>query len=66
MAKRKTRVIARQRTVVVYRDGKVGYYSRDRVEGGVSPIYSTEANLSVARAARAGADGARGRWPAAS
>jgi hypothetical protein len=37
MAKRKRRILARTRTVVVYRDGVVGYYSRDRVEGGISP-----------------------------
>jgi hypothetical protein len=68
MAKRKKRTLARTRTVVVYRNGVVGYYSRDRVEGGISPIYSTQANLEAARSARAEAtaSGASRRWPAAS
>ncbi len=67
MAQRKKRTLARTRTVVVYRDGQVGYYSRDRVSGGVSPIYATEATLAAARIARAEetATGARRRWPAA-
>jgi len=60
--------MARTRTVVVYRDGVVGYYSRDRVEGGVSPIYSTEAILGAARAdhAEGVASGTKKRWTAAS
>ena len=65
MARRKTRVMARERTVVVYRDGKIGYYSRDRVEGGISPIYSTNAVLTAARQERAGTEGTRRKWPAA-
>jgi len=67
MAKRKKRTLARTRTVVVYRDGVVGYYSRDRVEGGISPIYSTEAILAAARAARVEAtvSGTSRRWAAA-
>jgi hypothetical protein len=68
MAKRKKRTLARTRTVVVYRNGVLGYYARDRVEGGISPTYSTEAILSAARVARAQAtaSGARARWTAAS
>lgn len=68
MAKRKKRTLARTRTVVVYRAGIVGYYSRDRVAGGISPIYSTEAILAAARTARAeaAASGASRRWVAAS
>lgn len=68
MAKRKKRTLARTRTVVVYRAGIVGYYSRDRVAGGISPIYSTEAILAAARTARAeaGASGTSRRWTAAS
>ena len=68
MAKRKKRTLARTRTVVVYRDGVVGYYSRDRVEGGISPIYATQAMLAAARIARteATASGAARRWVAAS
>ena len=50
MARRKKRTLARTRTVVVYRDGVVGYYSRDRVEGGISPTYTTPAILEAARA----------------
>lgn len=65
MAKRKVRAIDRLRTVTVYRDGKVGYYSRDRLEGGISPMYSSDAQLTAARATRAGTDGNRGKWPAA-
>ena len=67
MAKRKKRTLARTRTVVVYRDGVVGYYSRDRVAGGVSPVYATEALLAAARSARAeaAASGATRRWAAA-
>ena len=66
MAKRKKRTLARTRTVVVYRDGAVGYYSRDRVAGGISPIYATEAILAAARSAReeATARGATRRWAA--
>ena len=68
MAKRKKRTLARTRTVVVYRAGIVGYYSRDRVAGGISPIYSTEAILAAARTARAEAEasGTSRRWTAAS
>jgi hypothetical protein len=68
MARRKKSTLARTRTVVVYRDGVVGYYSRDRVAGGISPIYSTEANLEAARSARAEAtaNGTSRRWTAAS
>ncbi|MCU1277154.1 MAG: hypothetical protein JWM53_700 [bacterium] len=68
MAQRKKRTAARTRTVVVYRDGVVGYYSRDRVAGGISPIYRTEAILAAARTARAEATatGATARWTAAS
>jgi hypothetical protein len=68
MAKRKNRTLARTRTVVVYRDGVVGYYSRDRVEGGCSPTYTTEANLAAARAdhAEGVASGTKRRWTAAS
>jgi hypothetical protein len=68
MAKRKRRsTLVRTRTVVVYREGKVGYYSRDRVEGGISPIYSTEAILAAARATRGEpTTGKSGRWPAVS
>lgn len=64
MAQRKKRTLARTRTVVVYRAGVVGYYSRDRVAGGISPIYTTEAILGAARAARAeaAASGASRRW----
>jgi hypothetical protein len=53
--------------VVVYRDGVIGYYSRDRVAGGISPTYSTEAILAAARTARAEptATGAPARWAAA-
>ena len=60
--------MARTRTVVVYRDGVVGYYSRDRVEGGISPIYKTEAILAAARAdhAEGVASGTPRRWTAAS
>lgn len=67
MAKRKKRTLARTRTVVVYRNGVVGYYSRDRVAGGISPIYSTQAILAAARSARteAAATGATRRWAAA-
>ncbi len=67
MARRRKRSLARTRTVVVYRDGVVGYYSRDRVAGGMSPIYSTEANLAAARTARSAAatSGASSRWMAA-
>jgi hypothetical protein len=63
MAKRKVRAIDRLRTVTIYRDGKIGYYSRDRLEGGISPIYTTDAQLAQARVTRAGSDGNRGRWP---
>jgi hypothetical protein len=68
MAKRKKRTLTRTRTVVVYRDGVVGYYSRDRVEGGISPIYTSEAILAAARAdhAEGAASGTRRRWTAAS
>jgi len=68
MPSRKRRIIARTRTVVVYRNGVVGYYSRDRVEGGMSPIYPTEALLVAARDARteATASGAKCRWTAVS
>lgn len=68
MAKRKKRTLARTRTVVVYRAGVVGYYSRDRVAGGISPVYSSEAILATARAARAeaAASGTSRRWTAAS
>jgi hypothetical protein len=68
MPKRKKRTLARTRTVVVYREGVVGYYSRDRVAGGISPIYSTEAILAAARVARAEAtaNGGSRRWVAAS
>ena len=67
MARRKGNTLARTRTVVVYREGVVGYYSRDRVAGGSSPIYSTEANLAAARNARAEAtaNGTSRRWTAA-
>jgi len=67
MARRKKRTLARTRTVVVYRDGVIGYYSRDRVAGGISPTYSTEAILAAARAARAEAtaSGTTARWAAA-
>jgi len=67
MARRKKRTLTRTRTVVVYRDGVIGYYSRDRVAGGISPTYSTEAILAAARAARAEptATGATARWAAA-
>ena len=67
MARRKRRKMARTRTVVVYRDGVLGYYSRDRVEGGMSPIYSTEAILAAARAdhAEGVASGTKRRWTAA-
>ena len=66
MARRKRHPLARTRTVVVYRAGVVGYYSRDRLEGGISPIYSTEANLAAARSARAEAtaSGTSRRWAA--
>jgi hypothetical protein len=66
VARRKKRILARMRTVVVYRNGVVGYYSRDRVAGGISPTYSTEAILAAARAARAEATatGAIRRWAA--
>jgi hypothetical protein len=63
MAKRKVRAIDRLRTVTVYRDGKIGYYSRDRLEGGISPTYATDAQLATARVTRAGSDGTRGKWP---
>jgi hypothetical protein len=68
MPSRKRRIIARSRTVVVYRNGVVGYYSRDRVEGGMSPIYPTEALLVAERNARteATASGAKRRWTAVS
>jgi hypothetical protein len=68
MAKRKKRTLARTRTVVVYREGVVGYYSRDRVEGGISPIYATEALLASARAdhAQGAASGTKRRWATAS
>jgi hypothetical protein len=68
MAKRKKRTLARTRTVVVYRDGVVGYYSRDRVGGGISPIYPTEAILAAARIARAEttASGTTRQWAASS
>jgi hypothetical protein len=68
MKRRKKQGVDRTRTVVVYRDGVVGYYSRDRVGGGTSPVYSSEAILAAARAARAEATttGASRRWPAAS
>ncbi|HEX7703555.1 MAG TPA: hypothetical protein VF403_22600, partial [Kofleriaceae bacterium] len=68
MTKRKNRTLRRTRTVVVYRDKKLGYYSRDRVAGGMSPIYSTEANLVAARLVRAETTptGTKGRWPAVS
>ncbi|MDB4968975.1 MAG: hypothetical protein JWN44_4664 [Myxococcales bacterium] len=65
MARRKTGPMTRLRTVVVYQDGKVGYYSRDRIEGGISPVYSSDANLVAARIVRAGTDGSKGHWPAA-
>lgn len=67
MARRRKRSLARTRTVVIYRNGVIGYYSRDRIEGGISPIYSTEAILAVARSARADAtvSGASRRWAAA-
>jgi hypothetical protein len=67
MARRKKSAVARTRTVVVYRDGVIGYYSRDRIEGGISPIYSTPANLTEARTARAEATaaGTSRRWAAA-
>ena len=67
MARRKRSRLARTRTVVVYRGGVVGYYSRDRLSGGISPIYSTEANLDAARSARveATANGTSRRWTAA-
>lgn len=67
MASRKKSRLARTRTVVVYRDGVVGYYSRNRLTGGISPIYSTEANLAAARNARAeaAANGTSRRWTAA-
>lgn len=66
MAKRKNRKMARVRTVTVYSAGKVGYYSRDRVEGGASPTYSTLATLEDARRVRGDADaaGSHVRWPA--
>jgi hypothetical protein len=68
MKRRKKQGAERTRTVVVYRDGVVGYYSRDRAGGGTSPVYSSEAILAAARAARAAAttSGASRRWPAAS
>jgi hypothetical protein len=68
MAKRKKRTLTRTRTVVVYRDGVVGYYSRDRVGGGISPVYATEAILAAARISRgeATATGATRRWAATS
>ncbi len=67
MARRKRSTLARTRTVVVYREGVVGYYSRDRVAGGISPVYSTAANLAAARDARAEAtaNGTSRRWTAA-
>jgi hypothetical protein len=67
MARRKKSALARTRTVVVYREGVVGYYSRDRVGGGSSPVYSSEANLAAARSARAEAtaNGTSRRWTAA-
>jgi hypothetical protein len=68
MAQRKKRTLARMRTVVVYRDGVVRYYSRDRLGGGISPMYATEALLASARVARAEAteSGTSRRWAAAS
>jgi hypothetical protein len=68
MAKRKRHTLARTRTIVIYRDGVVGYYSRDRVGGGISPIYPTEAILATARVARSEgtAAGVTRRWVAAS
>ena len=68
MKRRKKQSVDRTRTVVVYRDGVVGYYSRDRLGGGISPIYSSEAILAAARAARAEATagGASRRWQPAS
>ena len=68
MARRKKHTLARTRTVVVYRDGVVGYYSRDRVGGGISPVYRTEAILEAARIARseATATGGSRQWAAAS
>jgi hypothetical protein len=67
MAKRKKHAVTRTRTVVVYREGVIGYYSRDRIEGGISPIYSTAAYLADARTARAEATaaGTSRRWTAA-
>ena len=65
MAQRKIRAMARLRTVTVYSNGKIGYYSRDRIGGGISPTYPTAAQLTAAREARAGSDGTRGKWPAA-
>jgi hypothetical protein len=67
MARRKKHAVTRTRTVVVYRQGVIGYYSRDRIEGGISPIYSTAAYLAEARAARAEATtaGTSRRWAAA-
>lgn len=66
MAQRKLRKLARHRTVVVYRDGKIGYYSRDRIGGGMSPTYSSDAILVAARQTRSDGDGTHHRWPAAS
>ena len=67
MAQRKKRTLARTRTVVMYRNGVVGYYSRDRVSGGISPVYASEAILAAARADRAAgaASGTTRRWAAA-
>jgi hypothetical protein len=67
MAKRKQRRLGRTRTVVVFRDGVVGYYSRDRIAGGISPIYATEALLAAARVTKAEqtANGTKARWAAA-
>ena len=64
MAKRKHAQQGRERTVVIFRGGKLGYYSRDRTEGGASPIYSTVEKLAAARVARRelGAGGQRAKW----
>jgi hypothetical protein len=64
MSKRHHAKQTRERIVVIFRGGKLGYYSRDRVEGGASPIYATQERLVAARRARTAlADaGQKAKW----